>query len=99
MASALCNLALAYSEQGRRSEARTAIARAYAVGEKVLPEDHPGLALVLATYARLMRGTKEGANARKLNARAKEILNGYNRRNRTWSIDVGDSAYLPRGNR
>ena len=54
-------------------EAEPLFQRALAIREKALGPDHPNVALSLENYAALLRETGRGAEANKLEARAKAI--------------------------
>ena len=63
MATALSNLALLYDEQGRYAEAEPLFWRALAISEKVLPENHPDIALRLHNLAGLLRNLGQQSQA------------------------------------
>ena len=59
--------------QGRYEAAEPLLKRALAIWEKVLGPDHPSVATSLENYAASLRNTGRGAEANKMEARAKEI--------------------------
>jgi tetratricopeptide (TPR) repeat protein len=75
------NLGTAYSELGRREEAGEAFRQALDMAEARLEPDHPTYGLVLNNYAWFLRRGGDKTNARKYEARAREILKAGARRN------------------
>ncbi len=69
----LNNLAALYQAQGRYGEAEPLHQRSLAIYEKALGPEHPDVAQSLENYADLLRETGRGAEAAKMEARAKAI--------------------------
>ncbi len=73
MGQSLNNLALLYEAQGKYAEAEPLYERSLAIWEKALRPEHPKVATGLENYARLLGKTGRGAEATKMEARAKVI--------------------------
>ena len=69
----LNNLAVLYKAQGRYTEAEAFHQHSLAIYEKALGPEHPDVAQSLENYADLLRETGRGAEAAKMEARAKAI--------------------------
>ena len=69
----LNNLGLLYHNQGNYAEAEPLYKRSLAIWEKNLGPEHPKVATSLENYADLLRKMDRGAEAEKMEARAKAI--------------------------
>ncbi len=69
----LNNLAALYPALGRYGEAEPLHQRSLAIYEKALGPEHPDVAQSMENYADLLRETGRGAEAAKMEARAKAI--------------------------
>jgi len=73
LARSLNDLAAAYAVQGKYPEAEPLYQRSLAILKQVRGPDHADVATVLLNYAELLQATNRGAEAAKLEARAKAI--------------------------
>ena len=67
------NLASLHVSQGKYAEAEPLYKRALAIVEKTLGVEHPNVAVILSSYAALLRKMNREAEAVILESRAKEI--------------------------
>ena len=74
VATGLNNLAETCYQQGRYQEAESLLQRSLAIKERVLGSDDPSVAETLKDYASVLRKMKQKAEARSLEARARDIL-------------------------
>ena len=70
---------MVYRAQGRQAEAEPLHKRVLAIVEKALGSGHPSVATILENYAALLRKTGRGAEATRMEARAKAIRAKYAR--------------------
>ncbi len=73
VASTITSLAGIYEAEGKYAEAEPLLKRSLTIREKVLGPGAPELAQSLESYAALLRKTERGAEAEKLESRAKSI--------------------------
>ena len=73
MAANLTNLALLFGAQRRYADAELLYRRALAIEEQALGADHPGVALILENYSRMLRQANRQAEAEQVAARARAI--------------------------
>ena len=77
VAFSLNHLAELYLIQGNYAEAEPLYKRSLAIEEKGLGPEHLNVAQILENYAVVLRGTGRGAEAAKMEARAKTIRAKY----------------------
>jgi tetratricopeptide (TPR) repeat protein len=91
----LTNLGTAYTLNGDYERARVHLERARSIAEERLAPENPIYGVVLNRYAALLRKTGQKSGAKKLEAKARSILEGSARRNGSaTSVDI--SALRPR---
>jgi len=73
VAQSLNKVATLYILQGKYAEAERLNKQSLAIAEKVLDPDHPDLAAVLESYARLLRKTGRDSQAAEMESRAAAI--------------------------
>ncbi len=73
----LNNLAKNYLDQSRYVEAERTYKRLLVIQERVLDPEHPDVATSSENYAALLRKTRRGAKAAKMERRAKAIRAKY----------------------
>ncbi len=84
---------MVYNAQGKHAEAEPFYKRALAIYEKALGPEHPHVAISLVIYAALLRETGRGAEAAKLEARAKAIRAKHTILRRPHSAGVSSTGY------